>query len=206
VKRILSFLFALATWIVPLKIQGQADSLRIVKGIPVNAYLGIGGGVNTRGGNIDMSLTVTSKGGMGGSLHYIPGSINLKDVPEDYYEGFLRFATPAHTLQVLSVNFVKKFSNKKGTLRFGLETGPSWGWYNIVELRLNPYYPEPLEYKYNKIRTKKNGFGFFLAMTTDFPFTRFLGCDISLFTNLNSIQSFVGLDFSFILGMVRAGK
>ena len=205
-KRILILLFAVVTWILPCKIQGQTDSLRIVKGMPVIAYLGIGGGVNTHGGNVDMSLTVTSKGGMGGSLHYIPGFINLKDVPEDYYKGFLRTATPMHTLQALSVNFVKKFSNKKGTFRFGLEAGPSWCWFDLVELKLNPDYPGMLEYKYDKIHAKKNGFGFSSAIRADFPFTKFLGCDISLFTNLNSNQSFIGLDFSFILGMLRAGK
>ena len=205
-KSIVVLLFTIVPWIVPGNLQGQTDSLKTGKGIPVNAYLGIGGGSITGGGNVDISLTTTSKGGMGGSLHYMPGFIYLKNVPEDYYEGFLRTSTPIHTFQVLSVNFVKKFSNKKGTFRFGLEAGPSWGWFDMVSLKLNPDYPGLMEYKYDKIRTKKNDFGFSSAIRADFPFTRFLGCDISLFTNLNSIQSFFGIDFSLILGMVRAEK
>ena len=205
-KRIMALLFSLIAVTIPCRAWGQSDSLRTSKETPVFVYLGIGGGLNNRGGNMDMSFTLTSGNGMGGSIHFMPAYSKLKDVPDDYYEGFLRFSTPAHNLEVLSLNFVKKFSNAKGTFRFGLEAGPSWGWFDLVELRLNPDYPDLLEYKYDKIRTKTNGFGFSLAIRADFPFTRFFGCDVSIFTNLNSNQNFVGIDFSFIMGMLRARK
>ena len=196
------FLFIFAG-ITPVSLLAQQDNLRTQKENPVLLYVGLGGGINTRGGNFNTGLTLTSPGGMGGSLQFISGFVQLDNVPDDYYEGFLRGLTPEHRFTALSLNFVKKFITPKESFRFGFEAGPSWVHCNLVKLELNPEYPEPLEYKYNKIHTIKNAVGVSLAMRADFPFSRFLGCDLSVFANLNSARSFAGLNFCFDLGMVR---
>jgi hypothetical protein len=202
-KKSVVLLLVIFAGLTPGRLWAQPDSLKIHKENLVLLYVGLGGGINTRGGNFDLGLTLTSQDGLGGSLQFISGFVQLENIPDDYYEGFLRFATPAHDLTALTLNFVKKFITPKGSFRFGFEAGPSWIHCDQVKLELNPDYPEPLEYKYNKIHTIKYTIGVSLAMRADFPFSRFFGCDLSVFANLNSAQSFAGLDFCFDLGMVR---
>jgi hypothetical protein len=202
-KKSVVFFLVIFAGITPLRLRAQPESRTAQNGNPVLLYAGLGGGINTRGGNLNLGLTLTSNSGMGGSLQYISGFVLLENVPDDYYDGFLRNFTPAHRFTALSLNFVKKFITPKESFRFGFEAGPSWVHCNLVKLELNPDYPEPLEYKYNKIHTIKNAVGVSLALRTDFPFSRFFGCDLSVFANLNSVQSFAGLDFCFDLGMVR---
>ena len=202
-KKSVLLLIVIFAWITPGRLSAQGDSLKTHKENPVLLYVGLGGGINTRGGNLNPGLTLTSPGGMGGSLQFISGFVQLDNVPDDYYDGFLRDLTPAHRFTALSLNFVKKFITSKESFRFGFEAGPSWVHCNLVKLELNPDYPGPLEYKYNKIHTIKNAVGVSLALRADFPFSRFFGCDLSVFANLNSAQSFAGLNFCFDLGMVR---
>lgn len=197
------FFLVIFAGIPTLNLREQSDSLNTQNGPPVLLYAGLGAGINTRGGNLNPGLTLTSPGGMGGSLQFISGFVQLDNVPDDYYDGFLRNLTPAHRFTALSLNFVKKFITPKESFRFGFEAGPSWVRCDLVKLELNPDYPGPLEYKYNKIHTIKNTVGVSLAMRTDFPFIGFFGCDLSVFANLNSAQSFAGMNFCFNLGMVR---
>jgi len=202
-KKSVVFFLVIFTGITPLRLRAQPESLKTQNGNPVLLYAGLGGGINTRGGNLNLGLTLTSNRGMGGSLQFISGFVQLENVPDDYYDGFMRDLTPAHRFTALSLNFVKKFITPKESFRFGFEAGPSWVHCNLVKLELNPEYPEPLEYKYNKIHTIKNAVGVSLALRADFPFNRFFGCDLSVFANLNSARSFAGLNFCFDLGMVR---
>ena len=202
-KKSVVFFLVIFAGITPFRLRAQPESLKTQNGNPVLLYAGLGGGINTRGGNLNLGLTLTSNSGMGGSLQFISGFVQLENVPDDYYDGFMRDLTPAHRFTALSLNFVKKFITPKESFRFGFEAGPSWVHCNLVKLELNPEYPEPLEYKYNKIHTIKNAVGVSLALRADFPFSRFFGCDLSVFANLNSARSFAGLNFCFDLGMVR---
>lgn len=202
-KKSVVFFLVIFAGITPSRLRAQPESLKTQNGNPVLLYAGLGGGINTRGGNLNLGLTLTSNSGMGGSLQFISGFVQLENVPDDYYDGFMRDLTPAHRFTALSLNFVKKFITPKESFRFGFEAGPSWVHCNLVKLELNPEYPEPLEYKYNKIHTIKNAVGVSLALRADFPFSRFFGCDLSVFANLNSARSFAGLNFCFDLGMVR---
>ena len=195
--------YVLLAVIIPVNLWAQRDGRRPQNKNPVLLYVGLGGGINNRGGNLNTGLTITSPGGMGGSLQFNSGFVQLDNVPDDYYDGFLRGLTPAHRFTALSLTFVKKFITAKESFRFGFEAGPSWVHCNLVKLELNPEYPEPLEYKYNKIHTIKNAVGVSLALRADFPFSRYFGCDLSAFANLNSAKSFAGLNFCFDLGMVR---
>jgi len=204
-KKIVILLLITLFSILSNKTWSQTDSLQTEKPIPILLYAGLGGGMNTRGGNFDLSLTITSLGGTGGSFHYTPGIVALKNVPEDYYKGFLR-TIPMHTFNAFSLNFVQKFSYPKGFFRLGFEAGPSWIKYKLVELKINPDWPDLFQYKYDKIYSIESTIGGFVAIKAEFPFLSFFGCDLSLFSILNDIQNVVGFDFCINLGLVNPNK
>jgi hypothetical protein len=179
----------------------QTDTLEKVSSIIW--YTGFGGGPCTRGGSFEMSFDMaSSKNHWGGSLNFKTGFILLGDIPSDYGGQFGRLP-PADDFTVLSFNLLKKFPTSYRYLRFGLETGPSWVRYNLTKLELNPYYPDPFQYKYNKVHTLKNTFGISLTAKAEFPFSSFLGCELAVFTVINKIQSFWGLDFCLSFGNLR---
>ncbi len=181
----------------------QTDSLNTDKAKPVLFYFGFGGGLNTRGGNLDLGFTITSSGGLGGSLQFISGYLKLENVPDDFYDTAFPRPTPADHLTALSFNLVKKFSTTTGSFRLGFEAGPSWIWDNLTELKLNPRWPGLFEYKYNKIHTFKSTAGLSMAMKADFPFLSFFGCDLTFFGIINDLQPVVGFDICLNLGMVK---
>jgi hypothetical protein len=189
--------------ILSVKCWSQTDSLETHSIKQTLLYLGLGGGFNSRGGNFDINFTVSSSKGLGGSINFITGFIQLKDVPSDYYEGFLRDLTPAHRFTSVSLNLVAKLSAHSGSFRMGFEAGPSWTSYNLIELKDNPEWPNPFEYKYNKIHTFKKAAGLFLAMKADFPTFRFVGCDLSFFGIINNVKPVIGLDLCIDLGRVK---
>jgi hypothetical protein len=187
----------------PVKGQAQTDSLTADTGENIIWYFDIGLGPNTRGANFDLSFTLSSANVMGGSINFRAGYVTMKDIPSDYYEGFMRKLAPASDFIDLSLNLTLKFSGSEKHLRFGFETGPSFLWYDKVELVLNPRYPDLFEYKYNKIRTVNNTIGFHCAMKFEIPALDHLGCSFILFCNINNVQSLFGLDVCISLGKVR---
>jgi hypothetical protein len=182
----------------------QTDSIKIEKQNKFLLYSSIGGGFNNRGGNGVIGLTMTSAGGLGGSINLMAGYIKLENVPSDYYSFFFRWTPPVSNFTIVSFNLVKKFTAPKGLFRFGLETGPSWFRYNETTIELNPGWPDLFEYKYNKFNTLKNVFGWSAAIKAECPFSKFLGLDVSVFANFNGLQSVGGLDFCLELGKVRS--
>jgi len=184
------------------KIWSQTDSLKTDKVSQIICYLGFGGGPSLRGASGELSLTITSSNYWGGSLNFRKGYIRIENVPDDYY-GFFRPTPPSDDYTSLSFDLVKKFSTFNRSVRFGFEAGPSLIWYNLVELELNPKYPNLFEYKYNKIYTSESTIGLSLAAKGEFSFFRFFGCELVVFTVINKLQTVYGLDICLNLGKVR---
>lgn len=181
----------------------QADTISKKQGGFPLWYFSFGGGFNARGLNFTMDFTITSPGGMGGSVNLTAGYVKLQNVPADYYDGFLRFVTPSDDYTSISCLFLKKFSVPSQSLRMGFAMGPSFVKYNLVRLELNPDYPKLFEYKYNKIHTMENSAGFHAAVITEVTFSNFLAANFNLFADFNSIRNIVGLDFCITAGYVR---
>jgi hypothetical protein len=184
-------------------VRAQTDSLNLRTGQNIFWYFELGFGPNNRGANFDMSFTASSAKVLGGSLNFMTGYVKLKDVPSDYYNGLFRWSTPISTFWDLSLNLTVKMSGPDKSFRFGLEAGPSFMRYDMVELKINPDYPDLFEYKYNKIHTMHNTAGLYCAMKAEIPALNYLGCSFILFCNINKIQSLVGFDVCISLGKVR---
>jgi hypothetical protein len=187
---------------IPLSCWPQADSLKTEMPKGFLLYSEVGGGWNTRGLNGTFSITMTTPRGLGGSVSIMGGFVELENIPEDYYSFFGRWSPPVNDFTILSFNLVKKFTASSGYFRFGLEAGPSWTRYNLTTIELNPYWPDLFEYKYNKFSTIKNSAGLTMAIKAEIPFVQFMGCNVTLFTNINSIISIVGFDMSLQFGKV----
>jgi hypothetical protein len=183
-------------------IWSQTDSLKINKLSPAIYYLGFGFGPNTRGGNFELSFTFTTSGYWGGSLNLRNGYVKLANVPADYGGQFGRLP-PFDSFMILSFDLVKKFPTAGKSVRFGFEAGPSYVKYNLTKLVIDPNYGFPGVYKYDKVHTPKNALGVSLTAKTEFPFSRFIGCELGLFTIINKVQSVLGLNVCLTLGKVR---
>ena len=184
------------------KILSQTDSLKTDRVNKTICYLGFGVGPSTRGASGELSLTIASSNYWGGSLNFRRGYSRMKNIPEDYY-GLFRFSPPSNDYTFLTFDLIKKFSTSNKSVRFGFEAGPSLIWYNLVDLELNPDYPNLFEYKYNKIYTSESAFGLSLSAKVEFPFSHFFGCEFVVFAVMSKIQSVLGLDICFNLGKVR---
>ena len=186
----------------PDSLKTQPDSLETKKGKTFIYYLETGFGFSTRGSNFDISFTAGSANGLGGSLNFMAGYVNREDIPADYY-GLFRRSKPANNFTTISPALTLKFTNPKQTFRFGLEAGPSFMHWNLVELELNPDYPDLFEYKYNKIWSQESTTGCYLALKADIPAMRFLGCSFTLFSIINNVETLFGFDVTLTLGKIK---
>ena len=183
-------------------IWAQSDSLKMNKLSPAIGYLGFGFGPNTRGGNLELSFTITTSGYWGGSLNLRNGYVKLAEVPADYGGQFGRLP-PLDNFMILSFNMVKKFPTSEKSVRFGFEAGPSWVRYNLTEFVIDPNYGFPGVYKYDKVHTLKSTLGVSLTTKAEFPFSRFIGCELGFFIVINKLQSVLGFNVCLTLGKVR---
>jgi hypothetical protein len=186
----------------PDSLKTKSDSLETRKGNNFIYYFETGFGFNTRGLNFDMSFFAGSANVLGGTLNFMAGYINLKDIPSDYYSLF-RWFKPTNSFTAISPALTLKFTNPKQTFRFGFEAGPSFMKWNTVKLELNPNYPELGEYKYNKIEDQERTTGCYLALKADIPATQFLGCSFTMFGIINNIGHLLGFDITITLGQVK---
>jgi hypothetical protein len=183
-------------------LKTQTDSLVVDKGNNFIYYFETGFGFNTRGMNFDMSFFAGSSNGLGGTLNFMAGYVNLKDIPADYY-GLFRWFKPTNNFTAISPALTLKFTNPKQSFRFGLEAGPSFMHWNLVELELNPDYPDLFEYKYNKIESQKNTTGCYLALKGEIPALQFLGCSFTVFGIINNVEPLIGFDITITLGKIK---
>lgn len=190
-------------------VSAQSDSLKtqsdsLVKSKPGRFiyYFETGFGFNTRGMNFDMSFFAGSSNGLGGTLNFMAGYVTLKDVPPDY-TGPFRWFKPVDDFTTISTALTLKFTNPSQTFRIGFEAGPSFMKWNTVTIKLNPLYPQPFQYKYNKIENSETATGCYLAMKAELPGLQFLGCSFTIFGIVNSVQDVVGFDITITLGQVK---
>jgi len=203
---------AVITSLLSSTIWSQTDTLNISKASPVYWYFGSGFGACNRGGVLELSFTVTSSNFWGGSLNFRTNMSRSDNVPSDYYDDSKRVIPPKDYLSVLSLNLVKKFQTSNKYLRIGFEAGPSWVRYNLAEFEYNLDYDPDKEYSswnwflpnymYYKSHDATSAIGLSLAAKTEFPFTRYLGLELSLYSIINNIQSVIGLDICVDLGRV----
>jgi hypothetical protein len=104
---------------------------------------------------------------------------------------------------------VKEFSTSAKSRRFGIEAGPAWVKYNVAQFEKNPSYDPNADpwfgniYKYYKSHIARKTIGLTLRGKAEFLPTRFSGFELAVFTNLNNVQSVIGIEFYVNIGKIR---
>ena len=188
-------------------IYSQTDSLGNDKVISFKLYTGFGGGFGSKGSTFGQSLTFVSSNSWGGSISYKTNILKNKNVPPDYYDDGNRTFAPRDYLTLISFNLVKEFLTSDKSMRIGIEAGPAWVKYNVAQFKLNPSYdPDNVIfdiYKYRKSHIASNTIGLTLIVKAEFMPSRFSGFELAAFTNINDVQSVVGIELYFNVGKVR---
>jgi hypothetical protein len=191
------------------QIFSQTDSLTNAKAQSFMLYYNSGFGIGTRGGTFGLGFTFISLNNLGGSISYKLNILKNKNVPEDYNDDGMRIFAPRDYLSLITLSLVKEFPVSNKSMRFGIEAGPAWVKYNVAQFEHNPSY-DPNNapwfgniYKYYKSHTARKTIGLTLRGKAEFLPARYSGFELTVFTNLNSVQSVVGIEFYVSLGKVR---
>jgi hypothetical protein len=192
--------------------ENRSDSLGNKLKKVTSLQFGAGNGICAWGGTLGLNFTSIRPRNLGVSVHINGSMVRSRDIPVDYFEDGERVFAPKDYVNIISVNLVKEFLTRKKSIRFGMETGPSWVNCNKAEFRLNPnynpnqdpntnfFYTIGTHYKYYKSHSRINTIGFTLMGKMDFVLKRHTGLELSAFTNINTIRSVVGINIYFIFG------
>lgn len=186
----------------PDTLKTQPDSLKAGKRNYLICYFETGFGISTRGANFFIEAAAGSSNGLGGSLNIMGGYVRVPGVPDDYTSLF-RWFKPTDNFTAVSPALTLKYTNPKQTFRIGFEAGPSFMKWNIVQIELNPDWPDLGEFKYNKIESQERTTGCYLGLKAEIPAVQYLGCSFTLFGIINNIEPVIGFDISITLGQVK---
>ena len=195
---------ALATTILPYCNYAQTNNSTSPKVKLSNLYLGLGGGIPNIGG---VSTTFILSNDWGGSISYKVGNSKAKNLPSNYRVGaFCIFGDciPRDEVMMFSAKIVRTFPTSDKNARFGIEVGPSWNSYKIY--KFTPRNATGLfsswSSNYNKSYEKTNSIGLSLRAKVDILFSRSVGMELALFSNINAAKSVFGAECYFTFGKV----
>ncbi len=163
---------------------------------------GLGFGYMMKGGFLGIKCKYVSRVGWGTSLDFRFGASKTRDLPSDYTPLFY----PMDDRTVVSINIVKVLTGHGQNPRFSVEVGPSLVRINNAIIIPNPDYdPSSIWHlsKYFKSWEIRKALGFSINMETEILLTTFMIIDISVFANLNSATSILGIGLYFNFGDVN---
>jgi hypothetical protein len=182
----------------------QADT---IAKIPPDIYGALSFDLCTNGVGYSFNGTCVFSNNWGVNARLNCNAVGAKNLPDDYYDlvlivPFLSNGIPTDMLTMLSFSAVKEFPLQTKYLRFGIEFGPS-----IIIGRIAEFTPvENIPFigsNYDMTRETQNALGFSFRGKIESPFTRFIGAESAVFTNLNGLSSVIGIDFCITFGMLR---
>jgi len=170
--------------------------------------LGIGGGVPLLGG---VRGTFILSNNWGGSISYKRNYPKAKHLPNNYKPsigGFFPAKNPRDYVKMLSLTLIREFPTSNKKIRFGIETGPSWNYYKIT--KFTPQDATPTRgwwnftpSNYSKTYDITNSIGMSLRAKVDILFSKALGMEFAIFSNINAVRPLFGLECYFIFGKLR---
>lgn len=205
----------------------QGDALVNIHREKAIFHFGIGGGFGYIGeghdtatfekhlaGLLGMNFTFVLPSNWGGNFSCIGNITKSKDTPDDYYDDGARVFSPKDYFNILTINLIREFPISDGSVRLGLEAGPSWVSYSKAEFRPNPDYHSSDEpgswwfstYKYYKSHSGTSTVGASLGVKAKFLFAPLIGAELEAFTNINSIRPTTGFMVHLILGNFNLDK
>jgi hypothetical protein len=190
-------------------IHSQTDSLRNDKVLSHILYYSSGLGFGTQGITFGLGGTFVSSNNWGGGISYKTNFLKSRYLPDDYFDDGMRVFTPMDYLSLITFSLIKEFPASEKSKIFGIEAGLSWVKYNVAQFELNPSYDPNSSpwfgnvYKYHKSHTASETIGLNLRGKMKFFPTHFSVFELAVFTNLNNVQSVVGIEFYINLGKIK---
>lgn len=162
---------------------------------------GIGFGYMMKGGYFNLKVKYVSQYHWGSSLDFKFCSWKTKNIPSDYSPLFY----PRDECLVVSLNLVKVFTGTGQSPRFSAEVGPSLVRIENEIITPNPDYdPNSIWHlsKYFRSDEVKQTLGLSMSLGTEIIAAPFIVLDFSVFANINSVASFLGIGLYFGFGDV----
>lgn len=183
-----------------LKIQAQPDSLKINK-LQLSKYqIGVGFGFGAKGNISGINGAILFSNNFGASISYRYNTFKPDNLPLGYSKGAFEVFEPANHLNIISLSLIKNFISYPGKFKFGIEAGPSYDKYRYVTIVPNPKYNPNnwntfLLRKFLKEENEKNSTGLSLKAKTELEMSKYASIEFTIFSNINSMQSFIGIEF-----------
>jgi len=186
-------------------LTGFQDS--IMKSAPISEgtnvlHGGIGFGYMMKGGYFNLKIKYVSRFRWGSSLDLKYCSWKTKNVPYDYSPLFY----PRDECLTASLNLVRVFTGSGQGPRFSAEVGPSLVRIENEIITPNPDYdPNSIWHlsKYFRSDEVKQTLGLSMSVSTEFVVAPFMILDFSVFANINSVASFMGIGLYMGFGDVK---
>ena len=205
----LIIIIVLVVTILPYNIYAQTNYWKSQKVKLSNLYFGLGASVPKYGG---FSATFILSNDWGGSISYKRSYPKAKNLPSNYKlatGGFFPAKIPKDYIQMLSLTLIREFPTSNHKIRFGIETGPSWNYYKITKFtpqkatQSNFFGWISTSSNHSRTYDITNSIGMTLRAKVDILFSKALGMEFAIFSNINAVRPLIGLECYFIFGKIR---
>jgi hypothetical protein len=177
------------------------------------SQFGAGIGICLKGAFLGVNYTYIGSKNWGAGISYNANPFKARNIPSDYDRPF----SPKDYVNVVSLNLLRAFPAPNSNSRFSIEAGPSWVRYSTAEIELSPHYNPNYDeeswfwnlwngksrYKYDKSHSGSSTIGASIMAKMEFPFAPYASLGLTLFTNINSLQTIAGFGLYFNFGDVR---
>jgi len=201
---LLIFAFSIPACIV----NAQPDTL-IKERVKISgAYFSMGFDIvrSGMGGVIGGTMLLSNNWGV--SFRFNPNAQRAKNFPDDYNDLFLGIpflmnGIPSDNVSAVSFHVVKEYQTKTPLTRLGVEFGPAYIKYEEAVFTPVDGWIPLLGSNYDVTHDIDKSIGFSVRGKLEFPVTRFAGIETSLYSVINRLHPFFGVDFIVTLGLVR---
>jgi len=185
--------------VLTMNTYSQTNSIRNDTGKSSEYYAGMGFGFGFKGIIWGLSGSVVLPNKWGGSIGVKRNGYKSENLPYDFSETQFNIILPRDNSNFISVTLLKEFPSHNKKVEYGIEAGPSLVINRLANFSINPNYPDgglwglPVN-KYIKSYEKKQAFGLALRSKVEFPITNFFCADFAVYSDINKLQSFLGLE------------
>ena len=174
---------------------------------------GAGIGICLKGAFLGLNYTFIGSKSWGASISYNANPFKALEIPSDYDRPF----SPKDYINVISLNLLRAFPPSNSNSRFSIEAGPSWVNYSMAKIELSPHYNPNYDeeswfwnlwngksrYKYDKSHSGSSTIGASIMAKMEFLYAPYASIGLTLFININSLQTIAGFGLYYSFGDVR---
>ncbi len=168
--------------------------------------LTVGAGYNTKGFMTGINNTYGFSGSWGVTLCYDIVLDQVTNLPKDFYSSNFNIIPPSNVIHMVSLRCLKEFPDKNRKFMLGVECGPAWYYYKVINFNVNPdyYVWNFFTNKYLKSKTFYSSIGLSTNLSAKYHLTEDFALELTFPLNINSFEQIAGVEFCIKYGL--AGK